>query len=489
MDWQLLFYRSFSYLTHGIIVYVATINLIYFLMMALGFFAVRHYNARLTAEEREAILKSPLAPEIAVIAPAYNEALTVRESVRGMLKLHYPNHQVIVVNDGSKDDTLKILIEEFRLYKSARAPAGELPHKPIRAVYESRDPLRLIVIDKENGGKADSLNAGLDVARAPLVAAVDSDSLLDPDSLLHVVKPFLEDPENVIACGGIIRVVNGCEVRHSRVKTVSTASSILALFQTIEYLRAFLGGRVALSFLNSLLIISGAFGVFRRDVVLATGGFAVKTVGEDMELVVRLHEQWRTRKTPYKILYAAEPLCWTEVPESAKILHRQRNRWQRGTVESISLHKRMLFNPRFGVLGMFAIPYFTLFEMFGPAVEALGYIVTFIGLAMGIIAPEVAILFFVVSVLFGILLSMSAIVLEEYTTRRYPLVTDVLWLFTAAVAENLGFRQLLTWWRTQGLIDGLKGKTGWGAMERRGFQAKAPPVPPGERVVSPGSSA
>jgi len=485
MDWKLLFYRSFNYSVHSIIFYVATINTIYFLMMALGFFAVRRYHARLTHEEREAILKSPLAPEITVIAPAYNEALTVRESVRGMLKLNYPNHQVIVVNDGSKDETLKILIEEFRLYKSSRAQSGRLGHKPIRAIYESRDPIRLIVVDKVNGGKADSLNAGLNVARSPLVAAVDSDSLLDPDSLLHVVKPFLEDPDDVIACGGIIRVVNGCEVRHSRVKTVATASSILALFQTIEYLRAFLGGRVALSFLNSLLIISGAFGVFRRDVVLEAGGFAAKTVGEDMELVVRLHKQWRTRKAPYKIVYASEPLCWTEVPESAKILHRQRNRWQRGTVESISLHKKMLFNPNFGILGMFAFPYFTMFEMFGPAVECLGYVMTFLGLAVGIIAPEVAILFFVVSVLFGILLSMSAIVLEEFTTRRYPLVTDVLWLFTAAIAENLGFRQLLTWWRTQGLIDGLKGKTGWGAMERRGFQQKTAPPPPGERVPVP----
>src|SRR5713226_3294717 len=418
MDWKLLFYRSFSYLVHGIIFYVATINTIYFLMIVLGFFAVGRYKASVTPEEREAILKSPLTPEISVIAPAHNEAMTIRESVRGMLKMNYPRHQVIVVNDGSKDDTLRILIEEFRLYKSSRVPAGELPHKPIRAIYESRDPIRLIVVDKVNGGKADSLNAGLNVARAPLVAAVDSDSLLDPDALLHVVKPFLEGGDTTIACGGIIRVVNGCDVRFSRVKTVATASSMLALFQTIEYLRAFLGGRVALSFMNSLLIISGAFGVFRREVVVASGGFAVKTVGEDMELVVRLHEQYRTKKIPYKILYASEPLCWTEVPESAKILHRQRNRWQRGTVESISLHRRMLFNPKFGILGMFAIPYFTLFEMFGPAVECLGYFVTVLGLAVRIIAPEVAILFFVVSVLFGIFLSMSAIVLEEFTTRQ-----------------------------------------------------------------------
>jgi cellulose synthase/poly-beta-1,6-N-acetylglucosamine synthase-like glycosyltransferase len=475
IDWQLLFYRSFNYFCYGIIGYVALINAIYFCLTVMGFFSLRRYHARLTPDQREALIRSPLLPEISVIAPAYNEAVTVRESVKAMLKLSYPNLQVIVVNDGSKDDTLKILIEEFRLYRSARASLGPLPHKPIRGIYESRDPIRLLVVDKENGGKADSLNAGLDVARSPLVAAVDSDSLLEPDSLLQVVKPFLEDPERTLACGGMIRVVNGCQVNNGRVTNISTSSSIIALFQSVEYIRAFLGGRVALSFLNSLLIISGAFGVFRRDAVLESGGFAVKTVGEDMELVVRLHHQWRERKADYRIRYVPEPVCWTEVPESTKVLKRQRNRWQRGTVESISMHKRVLLRPRFGLVGMFAVPYFTLFEMFGPAVETVGYICTGLGLAVGIISREVAVLFFVVSVLFGIVLSTSAVLLEEFTARRYPRTIDVVRLVMVAIAENLGFKQLMTYWRTEGLIDGLKGKTGWGKMERKGFGTQPAP--------------
>ncbi|HEY1338880.1 MAG TPA: glycosyltransferase family 2 protein, partial [Bryobacteraceae bacterium] len=371
------------------------------------------------------------------------------------------------------DDTLKILIEEFRLYRSARSPVGPLPHKRIRAIYESRDPIRLLVVDKENGGKADSLNAGLDVARSPLVAAVDSDSLLESDSLLQCVKPFLEDSERTIACGGMIRVVNGCDVRNGRVTNISTSMSLIALFQSVEYIRAFLGGRVALSFMNSLLIISGAFGIFRRDAVLASGGFAVKTVGEDMELVVRLHREWRERKKDYRIRYVPEPVCWTEVPESTKILKRQRNRWQRGTVESISLHKKVILRPKFGLMGMFAVPYFTLFEMFGPAVESLGYLCTFLGLLVGIISHEVAILFFCVSVLFGIVLSTTAVLLEEFTARRYPRTMDVVRLFVIAIVENLGFKQLMTYWRTEGLIDGLKGKTGWGKMERKGFGTQA----------------
>lgn len=476
IDWQLLFYRFFNYFVQTIIVYVAVINTIYFFLTVLGFFALRRYHARLTAEQREALIRSPLVPEISVIAPAYNEALSVRESVKAMLKLSYPRVQVIVVNDGSTDDTLKIMIEEFRLFRSARTPMGPLAHKPIRAIYESRDPIRLLVIDKENGGKADSLNAGLNVARSPLIAAVDSDSLIEPDALLQAVKPFLEEPDRTLACGGMIRVVNGCDVRNGRVTRVSTRSSVLALFQSIEYIRAFLGGRVALSFLNSLLIISGAFGIFRRDAVLESGGFAVKTVGEDMELVVRLHQQWRDKKKDYLIRYVPEPVCWTEVPESLKILRRQRNRWQRGTVESISLHKRVIMNYKYGIMGLFAVPYFALFEMFGPAVETAGYIATALGLALGLITREVAILFFVVSVLFGIVLSTSAVLLEEFTQRRYPRTLDVLRLFTVAILENLGFKQLMTYWRTQGLFDGLKGKTGWGKMERKGFGPSPAPT-------------
>jgi cellulose synthase/poly-beta-1,6-N-acetylglucosamine synthase-like glycosyltransferase len=464
------FRAVFELFETGIIFYVFSINAIYFCLIVLGFFALRRHNARLSAEEFDALLRSPLVPGISVLAPAYNEALTIRESVRGMLKLRYPNHEVIVINDGSKDDTLKILIEEFKLYRSGRAPTGGIATKPIRAIYESRDPIGLVVVDKVNGGKADSLNAGLVVARCPLVAAVDSDSLLEPESLLHVVKPFLED-DRTLATGGIIRVVNGCTVKHGRVENIRTPRSVLALFQAVEYLRAFLGGRVAFSYLNSLLLISGAFGLFRKDAVIEVGGFATSTVGEDMELVVRLHDVWNSRKGGYRIYFVPEPVCWTEVPESLKVLHRQRNRWQRGTVESLSLHRRMILNPRFGVVGMFALPYFLLFEMLGPLVELLGYVLTILGLIFGMIRPEIAALFFVVSVLFGILLSVSSVLLEEFTTSRYPSTLDLLLLVGAAIIENFGFRQLLTIWRAQGLIDGLRGKKGWGAMQRKGFQS------------------
>lgn len=471
MNWT-PFIQFFNFVEEVIVFYVAAINGIYLLLMILGFFALRKVRGRLSRADCEQLLRSPLLPSIAVLAPAYNESATCRQSVRAMLGLRYPDHEVIVINDGSKDDTLKILIEEFKLYRSGRAPSGNLAHKPIRAIYESRDPIPLVVIDKENGGKADSLNAGINVARADLVCAVDSDSLIEQDALLYVAKPFLDD-ETTIASGGIIRVVNGCRVEGGQVVEVRAPRRMLPLFQAVEYLRAFLGGRVAFSFLNSLLIISGAFGLFDRRAVIEAGGYRAETVGEDMELIVRLHRRWRAARKPYRIVFVPEPVCWTEVPESQRVLRRQRNRWQRGTVDSIGLHKGMLFNPKFGVLGFFALPYFFLFEMIGPAIELLGYELTLFGMAFGLIEKELALLFLVVSILFGMLLSMSAVVLEELTQRRYPAPGDVARLFLAAVVENLGFRQLLTIWRTRGLIDGLRGKQGWGAMERRGFAAGA----------------
>jgi cellulose synthase/poly-beta-1,6-N-acetylglucosamine synthase-like glycosyltransferase len=455
-----------------VIFYVSLINAIYFFLMVLGFFALRSHRTRQNPEARAVLLNSPLLPEVSIIVPAYNEAVTIAQSVRALLNLNYPHHEVIVVNDGSKDETLRVLIDQFHLYKSAHGSGAKLT-RPVRAVYRSLDPIRLTVVDKENGGKADALNAGLNVARSPLVAAVDSDSLLEPDALLYVVEPFVDRPGKVLACGGIIRVVNGCSVEHGTVTRISTPRRVLPLLQTVEYLRAFLGGRVAFSFLNALLLISGAFGLFDREALMEAGGFSTATVGEDMELVVRLHRRWREKKAPYEIAFVPEPVCWTEVPESWSMLHRQRNRWQRGTVETVLAHLGMLFNPKFGNPGLFALPYYLIFEIIGAVVELTGYLLTGVGVLLGIVDPRIAVLFFMVAVLFGVLLSVSAVVLEEFTMRRYPSVADLGRLLAAAVIENFGYRQLLTLWRAQGVWDALRGKRGWGTMERRGFQRNA----------------
>lgn len=468
----------FVVVQHTIVFYVAAINLIYFGLMLLGYFVLRQRDNLLDRSMLEALMKSPLVPPVAVLAPAFNEALSIRESVHAMLKLRHPNHEVIVINDGSIDETISILVDEFKLYRSARAPLGSLQTGAVRAVYESRDPIALVVIDKENGGKADALNAGLNFVRTPIVAVVDADSLLEPEALLLAEQPFLED-QRVIAAGGIIRVVNDCVVDHGRVVHIRAPRSLLARIQAVEYFRAFLGARVAFSFFNCLLIVSGAFGMFSREALLEAGGFNPATVGEDMELVVRLHHRWRQSNRPYRIVFVPQPVCWTEVPETLAVLHRQRNRWQRGTVESLRIHKRMVGNPRYGLLGVLAIPYFVAFEMLGPLVEIAGYLVTLAGLGLGWINASSAILFFTASVGFGIVLSVSAVVLAEMAGARYPAVGDILRLLQVSILENLGLRQLTTLWRAQGLLDGLRRKQGWGTMVRRGFRSSRAAASPG----------
>jgi cellulose synthase/poly-beta-1,6-N-acetylglucosamine synthase-like glycosyltransferase len=460
--------RLFTIAEKWFIFYVSVDNGLQFMLLAIGFFTLHGKRGRLSLPEIETLMKSPLLPGVSVLTPAYNEELTICDSVRSMLRLRHPSHEVIVVNDGSTDRTLQLLIDEFRLYRSSRIATGSLPCATVHAVYESLDTIRLVVVDKENGGKADSLNAGLNYSRMPLVGAVDSDSLLERDALIGVSTPFLEDTDTV-ATGGIVRVINGCTVKHGLVQQISAPKSLWARLQVVEYLRAFLGGRVALSAMNSLMIISGAFGLFKRQAVVDAGGFWTSTVGEDMELVVRLHRQKGPNGRRPRIVFVPEPVCWTQVPETKDVLKRQRNRWQRGAMESIFRHRDLIGKFRWGTLGLFGLPYFVIFELFAPVVELAGYVFTIFGLIFGLIAPFIAIEFFVVSVLFSLFLSLSAIVLEELTTRRYPSVKDLRSLLFAGLIECLFYRQLTAIWRVKGMLEFMIRKKGWGKMDRQSF--------------------
>jgi cellulose synthase/poly-beta-1,6-N-acetylglucosamine synthase-like glycosyltransferase len=465
----LSFYHVVNVILDVIIVYAFVSNFNYFVLMALGYFVLRTQRTTEGSVERDPLFKSRLMPPISIIAPAHNEQLSIAQSTRSMLQLEYPEHEVIVVNDGSDDRTLQILIDEFHLYKSARQPLQNLATAPVNAVYESQN-LKLLVIDKQNGGKSDSLNAAVNYASTPLIAAVDSDSLLESNSLLLVVRPFLED-ETTVAVGGIIRVVNGCTVEHGAVTKVGAPPSLLTKFQVVEYLRAFLGGRVALSYMNSLLLISGAFGLFRRDSVIEAGGFELNSLAEDLELVIRLHRIARENKRAYKIVFVPTPVCWTEVPDSWKSLAVQRKRWQRGGVESMWKHRGMLFNPKFGVVGCFGMPYLLFLEILGPTIEVTGYVITILGLLIGFISLTTALLFFIGSVLFGTMISISAVLLEEFTTRRYAHPLDLASLIWAALVENFGYRQTNAIWRFSGIFQALrkKKKKVWGKLTRRGF--------------------
>jgi cellulose synthase/poly-beta-1,6-N-acetylglucosamine synthase-like glycosyltransferase len=453
-----------------IIVYFISANLIQFGMFAWSFAAVVDYMRRNREVNFRPVVQSDFATPVSVIAPAYNEGPSIVASVHSLLRLEYATFEVVVVNDGSKDDTLALLTREFSLRKTRRMYMPAIPTGEVLGIYMSTRPewSHLVVVDKRNGGKADALNAGVNVSRYPLFCAIDADSLLEQDSLLKVAKPFLED-SRVVAVGGIVRVANESVVERGRLKQVRLPRQHLAVYQIIEYLRAFLSARMGWSRLNALLVISGAFGMFRKSVVISCGGYSRSTVGEDMELVVRIHRHLLERKLPYRLVFVPDPVCWTEAPSSLRTLARQRNRWHRGLLGTLIAHRSMIFNGAYGGVGLLALPCFLIYEFLAPVVEGIGYLMLPILAAMGVLNLTMLWAFFLVSVVFGVFTSLCAVLLEEISFHRYPLPRDLLRLLWCAILENLGYRQLTVWWRLKGIIDYVRGVTSWGAMQRTGF--------------------
>lgn len=455
-----------------VLAYFVAVNAFYLATSLVAFGALRRYARRLKTLDLEDLLATAGAPPITLIAPAFNEAATCVEATRSLLTLDYADYEILVVNDGSTDATLGTLTAAFALEPAPRAPTAALATRPVRGTYHSRRHPNLWVLDKENGGKADALNAGLNFCRTPLFCAMDADSLLEREALTRIVRPFLED-SSTVAAGGIIRIVNGCRVGSGVVTDIRLPRSWLARFQVLEYLRAFLAGRMGWSALNATLIISGAFGLFRRQAVVDVGGYATDTVGEDMELVVRLHRWFRQRRLPYRIEFVPDPVAWTECPETLRVLGRQRDRWQRGLTETLVRHRGMLCNPHYGVVGLVAFPYFFFLEMCGAAVEVVGYVTFVLAVLLHRANAPYVVAFLMVAIVLGIALSIAAVGLEELSFRRYPHLRDLLALFALAVLEGVGYRQISTLWRARGLVSALRRKKGWGEMTRKGFAPAA----------------
>jgi cellulose synthase/poly-beta-1,6-N-acetylglucosamine synthase-like glycosyltransferase len=410
---------------------------------------------------------SGLEPPVSIIIPAYNERSSIVISVQSMLQLKYPEYELIIVNDGSKDDTLAVLRDAFDLVPFPEAYRNRIKTQPIGGIFRSRKHPNIRVIDKKNGGKADSLNAGINAARYALFCGVDADSILQRESLQRVVQPFIEDP-TVIAAGGTVRIANGCEVKDGFLVRVGLPRNFLALIQIVEYLRAFLFGRTGWSAINGMLIISGAFGVFHRETVVAVGGYRTDCVGEDMELVVRLHRYLCDQKTKYRIVFVPDPICWTEAPEDLRTLRNQRIRWQRGLAESLMLNINLLFKRGSGSAGWLAFPFMAIFEWLGPLIEVLGYLVMTLAYLLNIISAEAFWVFLFVAIGFGILLSTTGLLLEEISFHIYPRRRHLIPLYIAIFAENLGYRQLNSVWRLIGLWRWLRRTKGhWGDMRRR----------------------
>jgi cellulose synthase/poly-beta-1,6-N-acetylglucosamine synthase-like glycosyltransferase len=446
------------------LVYVGVMNVGYLALNVVSFFVLGRYAQRHSLELPQ--VYSDFEPPVTVIVPAYNEELTVVATVRSLLQLRYPQFEVVVVNDGSKDRTLSGLIEAFNLRPFPEVLRVRLKTACVRGVYRSPDHPELRVIDKENGGKADALNTGINAARYPLFCALDADGILQPDSLRRVVRPFIEDSRTV-ATGGIIRVANGCDVVGGWLVRAGPPRSLLGLFQVVEYCRAFLFGRLGWNPLNSVLVISGAFGVFHKETVVASGGYRTDVAGEDMELVVRLHRLLRRAGRPYRITFVPDPVCWTEAPESIPVLRRQRVRWQRGLCESLALNIDLMLGGSGGCVGWIAFPFALIFECLSPLVETAGYLVFVASLLAGRVDLAFALGFLVVSIGLGVLLSASSLLLDEMSFHTYSKGRHVVAHLVAAFAENFGYRQLNAIWRIEGLVRWAVGaRQVWGEMTR-----------------------
>ena len=456
-----------------ILVYFVALNSFYALLLLLSIPEIWEQTRLAENEDYQRVMQSDALPPVSILAPAYNESATIEASITAILALQYRNYEVIVMNDGSRDDTLDRLRQAFDLYEVPRTYAEPIATKPVRAVYRSRSRTRLLVIDKENGGKADSLNAGINASRFPYVIAVDADTLIEPDALLRLTRPFLQG-RRIAAVGGTVRVANGCTVKDGHVIDARVPRHVLPGIQVVEYLRAFLFGRLGWNKLGGSLIISGAFGLFSKEYLFAVGGYRVSSVVEDLDLVVRLHRHLRQRRIRYEIPFIPDPVAWTEVPESGRVLARQRERWHRGLIAAMWRYKGMLFNPRYGRVGLIAMPFFTFGETLAPVIEVLGYVTTVAGLALHVLDVPFALLFLFVAWGYGMLLSLWAIVLEEVSFRRYRRISDLVLLLGDALLETFGYRQRTVWWRLKAFWSVLRQRREWGEMTRKGFGTADP---------------
>lgn len=421
--------------------------------LALHFFGLLrlHRDSRTKLLNDMPRLYSGLEPGITIVLAASNAQAGIAASVHAMLQLAYPEFEIIVINDGSSDATLDVLMQEFALVPFPEAYRQRLKTSPIRAIFRSSRFYKLRVIDKVQGGKADALNAGINAARHPLVCVVDADSVLERGSLDHMVRPFLRDPA-MVASAGTIRVLNGSEVQDGVATRIGLPRNLLALCQVVEYLRAFQFAPLGWSQLRAMLAVSGAFGLFRTEAVVEVGGYHTRGVGEGLDLVVRMHRVLRERGQLYRMEFVPDAICWSAVPDQLGTLRMQRIRWQHGLCEGLASHWRMMFSRRGGTPGWLAFPFMVLFEWLGPLIEVAGCIFLLFAAAQGLISWAVLATFVFLAIGLGILLSASALLLEEMSFHLYPKLRQVALLGLVAVAENFGYRQLNGVWRLIGLM-------------------------------------
>src|ERR1700756_2742635 len=455
---------------HALFFYYLASNLAYLTMLVIALKTSAAHLRHLESIRFDWIKGSPMVPPVTLLVPAHNEEKFICTALKNLLDLDYPELELIVINDGSVDNTLQILQEEFRLRVVRAVYVPQVQSASVRGLYRSDVDPRLLVVDKESvGSKADAVNAGLNSASSPYVCVVDADSVLERDALLRIMVPVLTDPSRVVAAGGIIRVLNGSEIAKGRIRRVRLPRKSIEVIQVVEYLRAFLIGREAWARGNMLMIISGAFGVFQTDLVRAVGGYRSRAIGEDFDLVARLHRHLREQGADYSIQFVPDPVCWTEVPSDLKSLARQRSRWQKGLLDVLWPNKDMLFRPQYGRIGCLALPYLWLFELLAPVVELGGIVTIALAAWLGVLSGEFFAQFLLFGYAFATVISIGSVLQEELTYKRYNDWQDVARLVSYCFLEHFPYRQLHMIWRLQGLWQYLRGDNVWRPLTRKGL--------------------
>jgi cellulose synthase/poly-beta-1,6-N-acetylglucosamine synthase-like glycosyltransferase len=460
-DWRQIFYHAMNMFNVVIVSYFFMANGMYTILMLVSLGSVWLHNRRLTYQGLDELRESAVTPPATILVPAWNEQDVIVESVRSILRTDYPALEVIVIDDGSTDESMDRLIAAFRLVKMDLIYRPRLATKAVKGFYMNPRIPNLMVISKENGGKPDALNVGINMCRTPYFCTLDADCILERDALLRLMRPIVRSPENTVASGGIVRILNGCEVKDGKVISVKLPKTAVERFQVVEYLRSFLFGRTGWDLLGGTLIVSGAFAVFHRETVLETGGFLHDTVTEDMDLIVQIHRWAAHHQRKIKMVFTSDPVCWTECPAKVPMLGRQRRRWQMGLCQTLWKSSEMLFNSKYGVIGMVSFPFHLYVEAIGSVVEFLGYFMVPLALLFGMVPVPLAVLFIVLSLVYGSFLSVGSVLLEELTYRRYPGLRDLVILLVYAVLENIGYRQMVLLYRVQGVLRFITGFRSW----------------------------
>ncbi|MCA0971403.1 glycosyltransferase family 2 protein [Halobacillus litoralis] len=448
--------------------YVLTINTIYLGIILFSMKKIFKIMKESFYSKYDTLSGSKHVPPISILVPAYNEELTIKENVRSLLALHYPKYEVIVVNDGSGDKTLDVMIDEFELtYHPPTMIQNTIATEKVRGVYYNPEFPNLYLVDKENGGKADSLNAGINLSHYPLISSIDADSLLEKDALIRIARKYMENPDEYVAIGGNVRIANGCRIKNGMVEKVNLPKKMWPMFQTVEYLKAFLGGRIGWSEINGLIIVSGAFGVFKKDYVVKVGGYRGGYPGEDMNIILKLHRYMLDNKLPYKIDFCPDAVCWTQAPDSYKILSSQRKRWGRGNLKNMIEEGRFMFmRPKYKVMGWLTIPYNIIFETLSPYFRITGLLALIGYSLLDMSGWTIMAVFMTINVLFGTLLGLGSLLLEEMAFQRYPKFRQYFKMIGYTVLMFFGYRQLGILWRFLGHIDFFKKNNSWGTMTR-----------------------